>query len=163
MKIPPYFTTRASQRPLSKWLWIFLFLALGTPILGVPATVKCVVDGDTIKVVYQGKTESVRLLYIDTPECRENAKLHRDVARNHSTISDEMRKGRAAANYTQSRVHEGDHVDLQFDVEKRDKYHRLLACVYLPTGECLNKTLLQLGYAKRMIIAPNTNFTQALK
>jgi micrococcal nuclease len=37
-------------------------------------TVVRVVDGDTLKVRYWGKEESIRLIVIDTPESRVNKK-----------------------------------------------------------------------------------------
>lgn len=35
-----------------------------------------VIDGDTIKVDFQGQPESIRLIGIDTPECRVNGKAN---------------------------------------------------------------------------------------
>ncbi len=37
-----------------------------------------VVDGDTLKVRYWGKEESIRLICIDTPESKVNTKAKRD-------------------------------------------------------------------------------------
>ncbi len=44
-------------------------------------TVVRVVDGDTLKVRYWGKEESIRLIGIDTPESRVNKKAKRDAKR----------------------------------------------------------------------------------
>ncbi len=43
-----------------------------------PAVVLRVIDGDTVRVDLQGKEESVRLIGIDAPESRANAKAMRD-------------------------------------------------------------------------------------
>jgi micrococcal nuclease len=44
-------------------------------------TVVRVVDGDTLKVRYWGKEESIRLIGIDTPESRLNKKTKRVATR----------------------------------------------------------------------------------
>ena len=44
-------------------------------------------------------------------------------------------------------VRPGDQVRLEYDVDRRDKYGRVLAWVFLPDGSLLNEKLLRLGYA----------------
>jgi micrococcal nuclease len=41
---------------------------------------------------------------------------------------------------------EGKEVRLEFDWQRRDKYGRLLAYVYLPDGTFLNAELIKQGY-----------------
>ena len=52
---------------------------------------------------------------------------------------------------------EGKQVELEFDVESRDKYGRLLAYVYLD-GQMYNKMLLEKGYAKIATYPPNVKY-----
>ena len=49
-------------------------------------TVVRIVDGDTLKIRYWGKEESIRLIGIDTPESRVNKKAKRDAKRSGQDI-----------------------------------------------------------------------------
>lgn len=98
------------------------------------AVVLRVIDGDTIKINIQGKPESVRLIGIDTPESKANAKAMRDCNRSGQDVAAIVSQGRVAAAYTRSRVKKGDTVRIETDVQQRDKYRRILAYVWLPDG-----------------------------
>jgi micrococcal nuclease len=103
-------------------------------------TVVEVLDGDTIRVARDGHADTVRLLGIDTPETR------------HPTKAVEC-FGPEAATYTQAHLH-GQSVQLEADVEERDRYGRRLAYVIVD-GERFNDELLRLGYAMLLVIEPN--------
>lgn len=109
-----------------------------------------VVDGDTFKIVIDGKTQKVRLIGMDTPE---------SVSPDQSKNSE---YGVKAFNYTKGLI-EGKMVTLEFDVEKTDKYNRLLAYVYLEDGTMLNKKLLEEGYAKLATYPPNVKYVDEFK
>ena len=109
-------------------------------------------DGDTIKLA---NGEKVRFVGIDTPESSENKKLFRDAARSHQDVHEIIRMGHAAASYTRSLL-AGRRVRLEFDIEKRDKYGRLLAYVYrVEDGLFINEDIIRNGYAYPMTIPPN--------
>jgi len=110
-----------------------------------------VIDGDTIKL---SDGSHVRLIGIDTPESGYNAKLARDVKRGHKDIDAILKMGKEASNFTRGLV-QGKKVRLEFDVEKRDKYGRLLAYVYLDDETFLNAKIIEEGYAQVMTIPPN--------
>lgn len=110
-----------------------------------------VVDGDTIKL---SSGENVRLLGIDTPESRYNNKLERDATRSRKDMNIILKMGRQSSNFTKKLV-EGKSVRLEFDVQKRDKYGRLLAYVYLEDGTFVNAEIIKEGYAQVMTIPPN--------
>ena len=116
--------------------------------------VKRVVDGDTI-VLETG--ERVRLIGIDTPELHESDKLYRDASRTKQDISTIQKLGRRAYEFTRNLV-EGKRVSLEFDVEKRDRYKRLLAYVYLKDGTFVNAEIVKQGYASLMTIPPNVKY-----
>lgn len=103
-----------------------------------------VIDGDTIIVNFEGKEERVRLIGVDTPES-----VHPDASKNTEC-------GRIASNFTKERL-EDKKVGLEFDVQQRDKYSRLLAYVYLD-GVMFNKTLLEEGMAQISTYPPNTKY-----
>jgi micrococcal nuclease len=99
----------------------------------------------------------VRLIGIDTPEMHESEKLYRDSARSKQDISTIQKLGRRAYEFTKNLV-EGKRVSLEFDVEKHDKYGRLLAYVYLKDGTFVNAKIVEEGYASLMTFPPNVKY-----
>jgi micrococcal nuclease len=102
-----------------------------------------VVDGDTVEVDYEGRTEDVRYIGVDTPE---------------SVKPDTPVQCYAlAASHFNEHLVDGRRVRLVFDAERRDDYGRLLAYVHL--GDTfVNAELVRRGYARTLTIAPNTRF-----
>ncbi len=122
---------------------------------GNRAAVVSVTDGDTIRVSYRGKNRPVRLIGIDAPESRRNRKARRDSSRGGSDMGTMVAQGKLAKKHVQGLVKKGDTVRLVFDVEKRDRYRRLLAYVYLSDGRMLNDVIIRDGYASPLTIPPN--------
>ena len=112
------------------------------------------VDGDTL-VLENG--ERVRLIGIDTPELHPSEKLNRDSERTHQDIGTIQKLGERAYQFTKKLV-EGKSVSLEFDLEKYDKYNRLLAYVYLKDGTFVNAEIVKEGYASLMSIPPNVKY-----
>jgi micrococcal nuclease len=117
------------------------------------ATVKRVVDGDTIEIAIGGKTERVRLIGIDTPETK------------HPTKGVEC-YGPEASAYTEQLLPTGTALRVERDIEARDKYGRLLLYVYIADRNVfVNLDLVMNGYARPMVFEPNTahkaDFAQA--
>jgi len=113
------------------------------------------IDGDTLKLE---NGERVRLIGIDTPEMHESDKLYRDAQRTHQDIQAIKALGRRAYNFTRNLV-EGRRVSLEFDVERQDKYGRLLAYVYLKDdGTFVNAEIVKQGYASLMTYQPNVKY-----
>ncbi len=50
---------------------------------------------------------------------------------------------------------DGKTVSLEFDVEQRDRYRRLLAYVFLKDGTFVNAWLVEHGFAQVMTVPPN--------
>jgi micrococcal nuclease len=86
-------------------------------------------DGDTIVVEGAGR---VRLIGVDTPETV-------DPRRPVEAF------GKEASDFTR-RLALGQMVRLEYDVTRRDRYHRTLAYVYLPTGVLLNAEIIRQCY-----------------
>jgi len=112
------------------------------------------VDGDTL-VLETG--ERVRLIGIDTPEMHESNKLYRDSDRSQQDIETIKALGRQSYEFTK-RLVEGKRVSLEFDVEKFDRYKRMLAYVYLKDGTFVNAQILKQGYASLMTYPPNVKY-----
>jgi micrococcal nuclease len=113
--------------------------------------VQRVVDGDTLKLANK---ERVRLIGVDTPESQENLKLYKDVERTGRDKKTLLDLGRKSKEYTKGLV-QGKKIRLEYDVQKKDRYGRTLAYVYLEDGTFLNAHLVKQGYAQTMSIPPN--------
>jgi endonuclease YncB( thermonuclease family) len=92
--------------------------------------VQRVVDGDTLLLA--GGTR-VRLIGVDTPELARDGRPDEPLARE-------------ASDFTRREV-EGRDVTLEFDRDRRDRYHRVLAYVYVD-GRMLNEELIRAGYSR---------------
>ncbi len=112
------------------------------------------VDGDTL-VLENG--DRVRLIGIDTPEVHESDKLYRDARKSRQDVRTIKAMGMRAHEFTRKLV-EGKRVRLEFDVEKRDRYERLLAYVYLPDGTFVNAEIIKQGYASLLTMPPNVKY-----
>ena len=110
-----------------------------------------VIDGDTIRIKYNGSSEKVRLLLVDTPET------------NHETLGVQP-YGPEAKQFVQQLLAEQQTVYLEFDVSYRDKYKRLLAYVYTEDGISVQEQLLKNGLARvAYIYDPNTKHVDWFK
>ncbi|MCX5695677.1 MAG: thermonuclease family protein [Candidatus Omnitrophica bacterium] len=112
------------------------------------------VDGDTL-LLESG--ERVRLIGIDTPELHESNKLYRDAQRTKQDVTTIQKLGRRSYEFTKNLV-EGKRVSLEFDVERYDRYKRLLAYVYLKDGTFVNAKIVEEGYASLMTYPPNVKY-----
>ena len=122
------------------------------------AVVVRVIDGDTLKVSWQGRKASLRLIGIDAPESKKNRKAFRDSTRKHGDIDVIIAQGKQAAKYVKSLIRKGDTIAIEFDVERKDRYRRLLGYAYLPDGRMLNDLIIRNGYASPLTIPPNIKY-----
>ena len=121
--------------PMSVALVLALVLA---PISHVYAQlVTRVIDGDTLVVQGVGM---VRLIGVDTPETVDP---RRPVQFFGKEASEFMR-----------RVAQGKVVRLEFDAERKDRYGRTLAYVYLPDATFLNAEIVKQGYGHAYTVFP---------
>lgn len=122
------------------------------------ADVVRVVDGDTVVILLNGQEEKVRLIGVDTPESKNNEKARRDSSKTGESVSEIVKLGKEAAQYTKSILPKGTKVTVETDVQPRDRYGRLLAYLYLENGEMVNSLIIQNGYAQVMTIPPNVKY-----
>lgn len=113
------------------------------PTNNVSVDVLRVVDGDTIVVDFNDTKERVRFIGVDTPETV------------HPELGEEP-FGKEASDYTKQRL-EGQTIELEFDVQERDQYGRLLAYIWIG-NEHLNATMLKEGYATLSTWPPNVKY-----
>ncbi|PIU41128.1 MAG: nuclease [Candidatus Omnitrophica bacterium CG07_land_8_20_14_0_80_42_15] len=105
------------------------------------AYVERVVDGDTVKLA---NGERLRYIGIDTPELKHPNRKISEMARIAKKINESLAQGKE--------------VKIVYDVEKRDKYDRLLGYVFLKDGTFVNAELVKEGYALIMTIPPNVKY-----
>ena len=124
-----------------------------TSLFGIPpaaarAEIQRVVDGDTVVAVFEGgRTESVRLIGIDTPE-KPGGNLPAECY------------GAEATAFAAALLPPGTPVLLTGGPETRDVYDRLLAYVHRASdGLFVNMALAREGYAAALSIPPNTDYT----
>jgi endonuclease YncB( thermonuclease family) len=104
-------------------------------------------DGDTI-VVEGG--QRVRYIGINAPEI-----AHEDLGKKAETY------GYEAKRYNMKLV-KAKNVRLEFDIEKRDRYGRLLAYVFLPDCTFVNARLVASGHAYYLPITVNKKYGKLL-
>ncbi|MFH0732960.1 MAG: thermonuclease family protein [Candidatus Omnitrophota bacterium] len=131
--------------------FVFLLIGCSSPAINTNLySVSTVIDGDTV-ILSNG--EHVRYIGIDTPETRKKVNgAWEYVPEPFAAEASDLNKN----------LVEGETVTLEFDKELRDKYGRLLAYVFI-RDKMVNEELLLGGYAKLLIIAPNTKYADRLK
>ncbi len=112
--------------------------------------VQKVYDGDTFLIENSIK---IRLIGVDTPESSESNKLFRDSAKSGIKPEKIIRLGKISYSFTK-KMCEHKRVRLEFDNQKKDRYGRLLAYVYLPDGQMLNELIIRSGYGFAYIKFP---------
>ncbi len=103
-------------------------------------------DGDTVSVHLDNTVEKVRLSGIDEPEIGQRP--WGLIAKKH------LRELLDNSEWT---------VFLEFDVQRRDKYGRLLSYVNTPDGKMINIQMLKDGYAMLYTIPPNIRYADELR
>lgn len=141
--------------------------------------VKRVIDGDTL-VLSNG--EKARLTGIDTPETRENSKAIKDSQRSGEDIKNITQQGIRAKQFVQDLTQDKT-VRIEYDVQKRDRYGRLLVYAYdietlkrnpkamLTDGLVisgnqeifLNGSIIRSGYAVPLTVPPNVKHADLFK
>ncbi|MFD1423471.1 thermonuclease family protein [Laceyella tengchongensis] len=116
----------------------------------VPKQSVSVVDGDTIKVKMKKKEETVRLLFVDTPEI------------NHPNFGKQPLGDEAKA-FTQKLINEAKKIELEKEETKRDKYGRFLAYLHVD-GKLLQEELVKEGFARIAYVEqPDAKYLEELR
>ncbi len=123
----------------------------------VPVKVERVVDGDTIKAKIKGKSSTVRMIGVDTPET-----VHPNKPVEYY--------GKEASDFTKKSLN-GKTVYLQKDVSETDRYGRYLAYVWLEQpsriepgkeevkSKMFNAILISKGYGQVVTFPPDVKYT----
>lgn len=111
--------------------------------------VQKIVDGDTLEL---SGGKKVRYIGIDTPETMKKV--------GESWVFQPESYGVAAKDFNRRSV-SGREVKLEFDEDKKDKYGRLLAYIYID-GDMLNERMVREGYALVYTFPPNLRYYDLL-
>jgi micrococcal nuclease len=141
------------------------------------ALVTRIVDGDTVQIAQhrlpapawedrqaRGGRGRLRLLGVDTPEVFESDRLDRDARESGRTREEVQALGRLSSEYTRRHL-DGKDVYIEFDVQERDRFGRLLAYVWLADqegGTLFNLTIVRDGYAQVLTVPPNVKYADLL-
>ncbi len=114
----------------------------------IQSTCVRVIDGDTIEVLVDSETYTVRYIGIDTPEMDDPRPDIQAVAELATLANRDLVEGKA--------------VDLEKDVSETDQYGRLLRYVYV-ADTFVNAELVSGGYAWAKSYPPNVKYDALLK
>lgn len=123
-------------------------------------TVLHVIDGDTIVARIDSTVEHVRLIGIDTPESRPNRRSELQAERTHTDQKKILSMGHAATTHAQKLLPRGSAIKLEFDLDRRDRYQRLLAYVWRADGTMANEEIIRAGYAYLLTVPPNVRYRE---
>ena len=114
-------------------------------------TFESCVDGDTIRVIIEGKKTTIRFLAIDTPETKHPKKGVEPY-------------GKEASDYTCNRVKNAKKLEIEYDKgsSKTDKYERELGWIFVDDS-LLQKELIEKGYAKVSYLYGKYMYTEELQ
>lgn len=104
-----------------------------------------ITDADTFTVDFRGQRVKIRLSCVNTPESA--TKSNRDT-----------KEGKIASEFVSDLIL-NQTVLIETDTKLCDNYDRVLAYVYLEDGTMLNKTLLEMGYARVFNDRTNHRYT----
>lgn len=130
-------------------LSFLLFGCVGNSALDKEYRVEKVIDGDTVEL---DNGQAVRYIGIDTPETRKREGEKWVYA--PDAYAEEAKE-------FNRRLVEGKPVRLEFDVQKKDKYGRLLAYCFAE-DTFVNARLLEEGYALLYTLPPNIRYADML-
>jgi len=131
---------------------ILIFLAF------IPIKVFRIIDGDTFKGIINSDTVTIRLIGIDCPESNKNQKAYRDAKRTEDDIETIISLGKLSTEFTKKHLKKDSIIYLEYDVQKKDKYGRILAYVWLDDTLMFNNFIVREGYAQLMTIPPNVKY-----
>lgn len=104
-----------------------------------------VIDGDSVEANIRGKKEQIRFIGIDAPELSQKP------------------WGKRSRKFLEELISaSGWQVRLEYDVDKRDKYNRILAYLWSRDNRLINEEILSSGYAVLYTFPPNVKHIDRL-
>lgn len=119
-----------------------------------------IIDGDTIKLEFDGVLTTIRLIGIDSFETRMNDKAYRQAYQHKITIEEVVERGKRATTYIKEQLSKRVEHYLEYDEDFQDRYNRTLAYVWFSNEEMLNMKIICDGYALPLTIKPNDKYAK---
>jgi len=108
--------------------------------------VEKIADGDSIEAVIRGTRQQIRLIGIDAPELGQRP------------------WGKKAKKYLEELVAaSGWELGIEYDVEKRDQYNRVLAYLWTRDGRLISEEMLRSGLAVLYTFPPNVKYVDRMR
>ena len=113
---------------------------------GKTVLVEKIYDGDTISAFVNGRFEKIRLIGIDAPEMDQRpwGKKARECLRSFISATDSR-------------------ISLEYDIERRDKYGRILAYIWTQHGQMINEEMMKNGCAVLFTFPPNVRYAERFR
>ncbi len=109
-------------------------------------SVEKIYDGDTLGAFVDGRFEKIRLLGIDAPEM------------------DQRPWGKKGKTCLKSFVKTSNSkISLEYDINRRDKYGRILAYIWTQDGKMINEEMLKKGCAVLFTFPPNVKYAERFR
>lgn len=114
--------------------------------VGKTLRVEKIYDGDTIGAVVAGRFEKIRLLGIDAPEMDQRpwGKKARECLRSLISVA-------------------GSEISLEYDIDRRDKYGRILAYIWTQDRKMINEEMMKKGCAVLFTFSPNVRYAELFR
>ena len=141
------------------WSYCRLLRAFAVTVDHEPARVVRVISADTLTVLYRGRWEEIKLIGPEAPQTALNDRTFEEALKNSSSTDEIIRRGLKATEFVQGYLQYGSQIWIEFDVQKRDRFARLLGYVYLADGRMLNEIILRHGLAELFLIPPNLRYS----
>jgi micrococcal nuclease len=125
-----------------------------------PARIMRIINGDTLNILYHGKWEEIKLLGLDMPETTLNDRVYERALKNSTTPAEIINRGLTGREFVKKYLQYGSQIWIEFDVQKRDHFSRLLGYVYLADGRMLNEIILGAGLCEPLLIPPNVKYQE---
>lgn len=138
-------------------------LAIASPASLLAQEVVFVYDGDSFQADIGALTQNIRLIGIECAEGTPSPKARREAKRLGITMKEYLTHGDRASAFTRSLLPKGSKFRIEYDKEKRDKYGRLLAYVFLPDGRLLNEEILKAGHGDLFRSTENIKYKARLE
>jgi len=114
--------------------------------IGKTLRVEKIYDGDTIGAVVDGRFEKIRLLGVDAPEM------------------DQRPWGKKARECLRSLIlAAGSEIFIEYDIDRRDKYGRILAYIWTRDRKMINEEMMKKGCAVLFTFSPNVRYAELFR
>lgn len=110
-------------------------------------TIVSITDGDTVRMLVEGRELRVRLIGLDTPELRDPLECY----------------GPEATAALEALAPPGSEVGYAYDRDPQDRYERELLYLFTADGTLINLALVEQGYAEALLVEPNDRYWPELQ